>query len=212
MSADFVERLRARGRDAGITVPDSLLGHLAAYVQLLTRWNERINLTALSLTPPTDAAIDRLLIEPLVAARYVGDAPTTWFDLGSGGGSPAIPLKLVRPAVDLVMVESKNRKAAFLREAVRELDLANAEVRTDRFEELIGIEANRRTAGLVTVRAVRADPVLFTTSAALLRSGGELMLFAAETNIGSKVGEFTLAGVHPLLPGRTGTLVVLRRT
>ena len=51
-----------------------------------------------------------------------------WFDIGSGGGSPAIPLKLARPTLPLPMVESKTRKAVFLREAVRALGLARREV------------------------------------------------------------------------------------
>ena len=64
-------------------------------------------------------------------------APLAWFDLGSGGGSPAIPLKLVRPDARLTMVESKTRKAAFLREAVAQSGAADAaEVADERFEEL----------------------------------------------------------------------------
>ena len=55
-------------------------------------------------------------------------------DLGSGGGSPAIPLKIARQALKLTMIESKERKSMFLREAIRTLGLADSSVENDRFE------------------------------------------------------------------------------
>jgi 16S rRNA (guanine527-N7)-methyltransferase len=205
------EHLRERARAAGVAVPDEAVSDLETYMRLLVRWNQRINLTALPLDPPTDAAIDRLFIEPLVAARYVTNAGVLWFDLGSGGGSPAIPLKLVRTGPQLVMVESKHRKAAFLREAIRELAIEGADVRTERFQDAGANQSIAGTAALVTVRAVKPEPTLFSAAASLLKSGGELMLFGAETNLSSTVGEFNLAGMYPLLTNAGSTLVVLRR-
>jgi len=100
-----------------------VLAPLETYYRLLAQWNVKINLTALPLQPPTDSTFDRLFIEPLLAAELVPDLPGIWFDLGSGGGSPALPLKLIRPSLSLTLVESKTRKAAFLREALRALKL-----------------------------------------------------------------------------------------
>ena len=80
-----------------MALDEALLTRLEIYYRLLSRWNTKINLTALPLEDLTDHAVDRLLIEPLAAARFVPESPLTWFDLGSGGGSPALPLKLVRP-------------------------------------------------------------------------------------------------------------------
>src|SRR6185312_5103916 len=99
----------------------------------------------------------RLFIEPLAAARVIDDSWTPWVDVGSGGGSPAIPLKLVRPALNLTLVESKARKAAFLREVVRELGLTGASVETSRFEELASRPEAQASTGLLTLRAVRID-------------------------------------------------------
>src|SRR5205085_1587681 len=106
--------------------------------------------------------------EPLAAARLVENAATPWFDLGSGGGSPAIPMKIAHPLLQLQMVESRGRKAAFLREVLRELQLDAAGVIEERFERLP--ETLYRTASLVTVRAVRPDAVLLTTVTNLLAS------------------------------------------
>jgi 16S rRNA (guanine527-N7)-methyltransferase len=161
-----------------------MLDPLEAYFRLLAQWNAKINLTALPLDAPTDETFDRLLVEPLAAARQLDRMPTlrvnsapVWFDLGSGGGSPAIPLKIARPALQLMMIESKERKSSFLREAVRTLLLPGAQVLNSRFEDTAGEREFVGTADLVTVRAVKLDPALFATAAALLREGGHLLMF-----------------------------------
>ena len=168
---------------ADITIPADLFEPLEAYYRLLSRWNERMNLTSLPLRSPADATFDRLLIEPIAAARFVQHARIAWFDLGSGGGSPAIPLKLVRPSARLTMVEAKARKAAFLREAVRALAIADAQVQDLRFETLAERPEHAGKAGLVTVRAVRADATLMSAAAKLLRPHGQLLLFATASAV-----------------------------
>ena len=101
-----------------------------------------------------------------------------WVDLGSGGGSPAIPLLVARPGLNLTMIESKSRKGAFLREAVRELGLSgSATVLDKRFEDVACQPRYRQSADLVTVRAVRADDELFSIAAELLKPDGKLHLF-----------------------------------
>ena len=188
-SLEFRDRLARRARRAKAPLTIAMLDPLEAYYRLLAHWNQTINLTALPLDPPTDEAFDRLLVEPLAAAphltgggsgvRHVSDPkdPAAWFDLGSGGGSPAIPLLIARPALQLTMIESKSRKAAFLREAVRELGFAGSAVVVDeRFEDVASRPAHRQTAELVTVRAVRADAELFRIAAELLKPDGKLHL------------------------------------
>jgi 16S rRNA (guanine527-N7)-methyltransferase len=176
-SREFRERLLRRARRAQTAVNTDWIEPLEKYFDLLARWNTKINLTALPLQEPTDETFDRLFIEPLAAARYVANQPDSWCDLGSGGGSPAIPLKLSRPLLKLTMIEAKARKAAFLREAVRILALPNAVVIDKRFDELTEADTRRGSHGLVTVRAVRSDRKLFEVSAKLLRPGGRLFLF-----------------------------------
>ena len=120
-SRDFSTRLARRASRAGLFLPDELVGSLTSYYELLSRWNRKINLTALD---NPDEAIDRLLLEPVVAARHLRAPDLRLMDIGSGGGSPAIPMKLAAPGIGLTMVEVKARKSAFLREAIRHLALA----------------------------------------------------------------------------------------
>ena len=204
----FRELLRDRAIAAGLTLSSTFAEKLEAYFDLLARWNARINLTSLQVDPPVASAVDRLLIEPLRAAAFVDANVSVWFDLGSGGGSPAVPLQLAKPAKRLVMVESRDRKAAFLREAIRTLPLLGSEVQVYRIEQVTEEIHNAGLADLVTVRAVRVDASLFSHVQALLRFGGQAVLFGAQVR-----PEQLPRGLEPtpLLPGSEG-FVVLRRT
>jgi 16S rRNA (guanine527-N7)-methyltransferase len=177
-SLEFRDRIARRTRRAKAPIALSMLDPLEAYFRLLTQWNAKINLTALPLDAPTDETFDRLLVEPLGAAKQLPQyTPGIWFDLGSGGGSPAIPLKIARPALRLTMIESKERKSAFLREAVRALDLTDTIVETERFEVAALKPGFIACADIVTVRAVKADAELFLSASRMLKDGGSLMMF-----------------------------------
>ena len=171
---DIADVLANRAAHAAVAVDEPLASKLVVYFQVLSHWNRKINLTSLS---NPDEAVDRLLLEPVAAAA---DLPhgAALIDLGSGGGSPAIPLALATGAARLVMVESRERKAAFLREVIRELGL-NAAVEGRRFEELPSLPAFADSFGLASVRAVRLDSGLFGVISALLRSRGTVALFRA---------------------------------
>ena len=157
-------------------VPLPLRDALEAYYRLLARWNTKVNLTALHLEELTDEAIDRLLIEPLVTAAHLPPPPCSILDVGSGGGSPAIPLKLAAGA-RLIMVEPKTRKSAFLREAVRQLALTDATIETARFEELLTRPELHEAVDIVTVRALRVEVHRLMGLQAFLKPGGQLFLF-----------------------------------
>lgn len=176
----FKRKLADRAGLARVVVTASEVDQLERYYDLLSRWNARMNLTALPLQGLSDQTIDRLFIEPLAAARYVSKFPIRWVDVGSGGGSPAIPLKILRNQARLMMVESRGRKAAFLREAVRMLELNGTEVQHARFEELFEPLAPKIMADVLTVRAVRADDNLLDLCRLALRFEGELLLFQSE--------------------------------
>ena len=158
-----------------LSIPAELADALLAYLELLALWNSKINLTALD---DPDAAIDRLILEPLLAARHVPEDASV-IDIGSGGGSPAIPLKLAAPRIKLWMVESKTRKSAFLREAIRQLDLRESFVETKRYEELLTEPTLHESMDVVTIRAVRVEAATLLGLQAFLRPGGELFLFRA---------------------------------
>jgi 16S rRNA (guanine527-N7)-methyltransferase len=170
---DRRRRLARRARRVNLSIPSELSDAVLAYLELLALWNSKINLTALD---DPDAAIDRLILEPLLAARHVPEGASV-IDIGSGGGSPAIPLKLAAPRIKLWMVESKTRKSAFLREAIRQLDLRESFVETRRYEELLSSPTLHESMDVVTIRAVRVESATLMGLQAFLRPGGALFLF-----------------------------------
>jgi 16S rRNA (guanine527-N7)-methyltransferase len=207
------DRLRRRAKHAGVALDPPVLAGFERYYQLLARWNQKINLTAFALPPGgTDNAVDRLLIEPLLAAQHVPAGAKTLIDAGSGGGSPAIPLKLALPHLALWMIESKTRKSVFLIEATRELGLAQTHVETTRFEELLSRPDLHEAADVVTMRAVRLEAKVLMTLQAFLRPGGHLLLFRGPG--GSDLSDSLTAplqskATYPLVESLRSRLVVL---
>jgi 16S rRNA (guanine527-N7)-methyltransferase len=200
--------LLGRATAAALSLDDHLLDRLQTYFQLLARWNARINLTGFSLDRPTDSAVDRLIVEPLLISRVLKYPIGVWFDLGSGGGSPAIPLQLHQPAETLVLVESKERKAAFLREVVREMCLEHVEVECARMESIARRHPLAGSADLVTVRAVKPSDSVLGSIRGLLRIGGQAAL------IGSKLDQLLGRGFQVIPTAEfisSGSLLLLSK-
>jgi 16S rRNA (guanine527-N7)-methyltransferase len=108
------------------------LQSFASYMALLMRWNARTNLTAIR----DEAGIQRRhFLESILVARALPVGITRLLDFGSGAGFPGIPIALCRPEIAVTLAESQNKKAAFLREAVRTLGIAT-QVHADRAEQL----------------------------------------------------------------------------
>ena len=86
------EKLAKRASKAGLSLSEGVIDGLNAYFELLRKWNRKVSLTALPVEEGGDEAIDRLLVEPVMAAKYLPRPDSTVLDIGSGGGSPAIPM------------------------------------------------------------------------------------------------------------------------
>jgi 16S rRNA (guanine527-N7)-methyltransferase len=211
--ADLPARLRGRLEHFGAPLSTAQVDQLAAYVGLLTKWNRTLNLTALELEPLSDAAIDRLIVEPVIAAGAILDSDRRLVDLGTGGGSPAIPLKVAVPRLQLTMVESRERKSAFLREATRVLGLADTTVQTVRIEDFRQGQSGEAAADVVSVRAVKLDSGTWMAVADLVQIGGRLLWFRSRGESADDPGgqRFTLESATPLIPSTNSELAVFRR-
>jgi 16S rRNA (guanine(527)-N(7))-methyltransferase RsmG len=129
------------------------------YLFLLEKWNSRVNLTASSEWE----AVGPLFEEAIWAGQFYGANFCRHLDVGSGAGFPAMILKILNPSVTLEMVESRERRAAFLETVLQELGLKNALVINRRVEEHLcacgnatwdciswkGIKLNRKSMGLI---------------------------------------------------------------
>ena len=113
-----------------LELDDDAVGKLAAYLELVEKWNRVHNLTA--VREPSQMVtlhlLDSLSIAPHVAAT------ATLLDVGTGAGLPGIPLAIARPSMRVTLLDSSHKKCAFLQQAKTELSLANVEVVCDRVE------------------------------------------------------------------------------
>jgi 16S rRNA (guanine527-N7)-methyltransferase len=206
------ERIVRRGRDAGLDLQAALVDGLEAYYRELARWNRKINLTAFELPDDgSDASVDRLLVEPVVAAKHIPGNAKTLLDIGSGGGSPAIPIKLARPDLNLTMVEVKVRKSVFLRQVSRTLGLERADVENARFEELLARPQLHEGIDVVSIRAVKVDPSTLLTIQAFLKPGGTLLNFTAMADPGPLPPPLRLRAVHTLVAENQSRLAVMMK-
>ena len=208
---DFQERLVSRAKLAGLDVSKPAASSLDEYFQLLQKWNRRMSLTSLALDAVSNEAIDRLFIEPLQAAAYLPSRAHV-LDVGSGGGSPAIPLKIGSSGISLVMVEATIKKAAFLREVVRQLSLKDVTVEEARVEDLTSRPELRAKADVATLRAVKTSGKLFEVISWLTKDAGEVFLFTSDSPMPSDFpAPFREKSRHSLLPSSRSTLVVLSK-
>jgi len=126
------EVIRRALSDFQIPISDKQIISIQRYIAILLQWNEKLNLTA--IRDPLD-----ILHRHFCESMYGGVAVEVFgrlADIGSGPGFPGIPLKILRPDLELFLVESNIKKGTFLAEVVRELELTNTRVLISRYEEL----------------------------------------------------------------------------
>jgi 16S rRNA (guanine527-N7)-methyltransferase len=208
---DLPSRIIRRAGRVGVNVDLVLAGALGGYLDLLRRWNRKINLTGLDVESPADEAIDRLVVEPLAAAKSLLASDQLIIDVGSGGGSPAIPLKLAVPRLRVILVEAKVRKSAFLREAVRQLALSNLDVENGRFEELVSRADLHEAADVITLRAVRVDGGVMKGLQGLLRPSGRVFWFGSGRTQGLSPA-LSVQSTTVLIPALGSQMAILTRS
>jgi 16S rRNA (guanine527-N7)-methyltransferase len=208
---DTRTRLVRRASKNNIFIGDELADRLAAYYELLAKWNRKINLTSLD---NLDEAIDRLLLEPIVASKFIPSSASMLLDIGSGGGSPAIPFKLAVPRLRVIMVEAKARKSAFLREAIRHLSIEGAQVETARYEELLVRPELHEAHDVVSLRAVRIEARVLTSLQAFLAPAGVILLFRGPGGPqipAALVPPLEWTATHPLVESLQSRLTILTK-
>jgi 16S rRNA (guanine527-N7)-methyltransferase len=161
----------------------SLAPSISTYIDMLLRWNARMNLTAIRAP---EEIITRHFGESFFAARHLFPAtaseaapikPSTasavkfknLADLGSGAGFPGIPIKLWAPNVAVTLIESNQKKSVFLREVSRSLTLTDIDIQNVRAEAL-----PQASFDVVTLRAVERFERTLPTAAALVAPQGRL--------------------------------------
>lgn len=161
----------------GIQLTREQVARFQSYCSRLLEANQRFNLTALK-TPGEvmrTLFLDSLTIVPVLPAELAHVNRTTHVaDVGTGAGAPGLPLEILFPHWSLLLVESNQKKAGFVRDMAAELGLTNVSVESGRAEDIGRMGAYRDSADLCLARAVASLPALVELCAPLVKRGGLL--------------------------------------
>lgn len=192
-ATQLAEGLARLDLDLSPTVQQQLLD----YVALIKKWNQVYNLTAVR---DTDKILTHHLLDSLAVVPHVRTAPTL-LDVGSGAGLPGIPLALALPHLRVTLLDSNQKKAAFLHQALIELKLPNARVLCERVEN---IQLNQLFTVVIS-RAFSDLPAFVALAGRLVARGGTLLAMKGVQpldEIAQLNGDFKLSRVTPLqVPG-----------
>jgi len=185
MENDLERLIREAAGELGIRLDDRQLSQFARYHEELLLWNNKINLV--SVQSPLDIPVKHF-IDSLTVLPFIGNREGRVLDIGSGGGFPALPLKIAVPGMDLTLVESARKKASFLKHCIRTLELVNIAVIAARTEELV--QSGDYAGGFDTVisRATFKLPDFLLAGAPFLRPGG-ILLAMKGSPLAEEIGE-----------------------
>jgi 16S rRNA (guanine527-N7)-methyltransferase len=159
-----------------IQLDEMRLAAISKYIDLLLKWNARINLTAIRVP---EEIVQRHFGESFFAASHLlGEkSAKTAIDLGSGAGFPGVPFALLGPEVEITLIESSQKKSTFLKELIYLLGLKNVKVFSGR------AESYSQTGDLVMLRAVERFEEVLPLALSLVSSSGRLALLIGTSQI-----------------------------
>lgn len=169
----FEEILTRRAAEAGITLTDAQIAQFAVYNEMLTDWNTRMNLTA--LTSPEDVAVKHIIDSLTAYDAALFDEAATLIDVGTGAGLPGIPLALYAPHIAVTLMDALQKRVRFLREVTAAMGLTNTRCIHARAEEAARQAEHRERYDIAVSRAVARMPVLLAYTLPLVRVGGTLL-------------------------------------
>lgn len=170
----FTETLRAGAAAIGVPLTEARIDACAHYTDLLLETNAHTNLTR--ITAPTEVAVKHF-VDSLTIFAALPELPqgATVADVGTGAGFPGVVLKIVRPDLHLVLIDSLAKRLTFLRSVVDTLEMTDVALLHARAEEAGRDPTHRDACDLVVARAVAALPVLLEWCGPLVRPGGRFL-------------------------------------
>lgn len=175
-SAPWQRFLRDQGRAMGLDISAEQAGQLGRHAAELERWNQKINLTA--ITDPFEAAVKHFL-DSLAPVQWI-PAGAVLLDIGSGGGFPGLPLKIHRPDLPITLVEATGKKVSFLTQVIRLLELDGIQALHGRAEAPEDFPGLPGACDVVICRALAALDKFVVLAHPFLRPGGRLIAMKQE--------------------------------
>jgi 16S rRNA (guanine527-N7)-methyltransferase len=158
-----------------ISLSDFQVNQFALYFKELLNWNQKFNLTA--ITEEKEIIIKHFYDSALGLKAWTWQGNETVLDLGTGAGFPGLPLKIIKPALEITLVDSLQKRVGFLREMIDLLGLKGAEAIHGRAEELGQNKSYREKYDLVVSRAVAGLAVLVEYCLPFVKPGGVMLAY-----------------------------------
>jgi len=193
VSSSFEEILTDARRVSGDHYTTVEIDRLLIYYRMVMKWNERLNLTTL-ISP--DNFYQRHIVESEMASGLIRIPTRELWDLGSGLGIPGLPIAVLRPEMQISLVESSRMKTVFLEEAITTLGLKNAKVICDRIEQLKAAPES----SCLTARAIEKMEKLIPEILRIGSASSQLILFGGE-RIKQALHESSAPNRQYLIPG-----------
>lgn len=168
--------LKELAKKINIDLTDEVTDKFFLYKKLLLEWNEKINLTA--ITDEKEILIKHF-IDSLTIEKYI-PRNAKIIDVGTGAGFPGIPLKIVRPDIEVVLLDSLNKRINFLNEIIRECQLDKITTIHGRAEEIANKSEYREKFDISTARAVANISTLSELCTPFLKVGGSFVCMKAD--------------------------------
>jgi 16S rRNA (guanine527-N7)-methyltransferase len=169
----FGDILTEASEKINLQLTDGETALFTKYYEELIFWNRSISLV--SVKSPLDIPVKHF-IDSLTVLDFIQEKASRLLDLGSGAGFPGIPLKIVLKPLKLTLVESSRKKASFLKNVTRKLDLDDITIINERIESIMGKNDHRGSYDIVISRATFKLPELIEKGAPFLSSGGTLIV------------------------------------
>ncbi|WP_058486393.1 16S rRNA (guanine(527)-N(7))-methyltransferase RsmG [Defluviitalea phaphyphila] len=167
---EIIEYLKEGSKNLNITLNSNQIDQFIKYKDLLIKWNEKMNLTA--ITEDKDIIIKHFLDSISIGSVFDFSSVENIIDIGTGAGFPGVPLKITYPEVKITLVDSLNKRIEFLKEVSLKLSLENVELIHSRAEELGKDKKYRESYDICVSRAVANLSVLSEYTLPFIKLGG----------------------------------------
>lgn len=172
-SNSWMDLVRDGASQMGIEVNPEQAAQIAHHGQLLVQWNKRINLT--TITDAKDVAIKHV-IDAIAPLNYI-PSKGHLLDIGTGGGYPGIPLKIMRPSQPMTLIDSVRKKVNFLKNVIRQLHLDSISAIHTRAEEMLDALPETNKFNIIVCRALANPQRAISLAAPLLLPNGRIILY-----------------------------------
>ncbi len=211
---DFETKLKERFASYNIELNDTQVKQFKKYYELLIEWNNKFNLTSIT---EEDEVIEKHFVDSVLPYEILPENAKI-IDIGAGAGFPSIPLKIVRPDINFLLIDSVNKKITFINEVINQLEFSGILAIHTRIEELANNPAYRETFDICISRAVARLNTLCEYSLPFVKIGGKMIayksrqisdeIFEARKVIKLLGGEVKEVSINNLENGERNVLIV----